>query len=383
MSLLSRRALVVGASAAGAALALPPTAHAGERAAGTAAEAAFSAFRLVRARPGEPGRPEITLPEGYAFVSGEHYHVASRAEYYTFVTGPRSDDGVEVSVRWPGVAVRAVIHGENRLRLRHDRADRDRFTFTLPVNGATAGADEGTIQIWSHPDLSPGMYWKIDHNDPDRVAGPWLDVPWPGNEARSQTHQLVAAHRVLVESGLKATAAAKGHRWFVAGFETNNTLHADNPPHWHITYNSGADFAFPTHNTHLWLDAEARNFYNGMDVTGLGRLKHYVGDPARIHDFVGDAHEGRGELVATLTIREDGGLDIAPPQGPVYAIAAGRDGSLIDEVTVLRDERPWLRVTTEDHYRVGLTTIRTTGLRHPSESSARVLRYDPLTGALL
>ena len=391
MSTLSRRALVTGASATGLTLALSRTATAAEPAAdapaaaaadAAGADVAYAAFRLIRLRPGDPATPEVTLPDGYEFVPGDRYHVASRAEYYSFVRGPATADGIEVSVRWPGVTVAAVVHMDTRLRIRRDRADRHRFAFTLPVTQPSADANQPTLQIWSHPDISPGMYYKLDHNDPDRVAGPWATVPWPAKEARSQLHQLVAAHRILVAAGLKATAAAKGHRWFVAGFETNNTLHADNPPHWHISYNSGPDFNSPTHNTHFWLDADAKNFYNGMDVTGLGRLRHYVGDPARLYDFAGDVNDGRGELVATMTIREDGGIDIAPPEGPAYALAAGRDGTLTEEVTVLRDGRPWLRVATEDRYRVGVMTIRTKGLSHPADNDFTLLRYDPLTGVL-
>jgi hypothetical protein len=391
---LSRRALLAAAPAAGLAVSLPQTAHAADAAAtaATAETAAvepaavrYAAFRLVRARPGEPSQPEITLPDGYEFLAGQRYHVASRAEYYTFVQGESTEggDGVEVEVHWPGVGVRTVIHMNTHLPIRRDPVDRYRFRFTLPVNRSSANANQPTIQIWSHPDRSPGMYFKLDHNDPDRAAGPWTSVPWPANEARSQLHQLVAAHTVLRAAGLVDTAAAKGHRWFVAGFETNNTLHNDNPPHWHISYNSGPDFGSPSHNTHFWLNSEAQNFYNGMDVTGLGRLRHYVGDPAAVYDFTGDANDGRGGLVATFTIREDGGLDIAPPDGPAYAIAAGRDGSLIDEVTVLRDGRPWLRIATEDHYLYGTMTIRVLGLANPAESRATVLRYDPLTGVLV
>jgi hypothetical protein len=373
---LSRRALLatVPAAALAGAVALPGSAY--------AQTTSIGAFRVVRARPGEPARPEIILPAGYRFLPGARYDVASRAEFYTFVEGPTSA-GTEIEVYWPGVPVRAVIHLNTRLAIRHDPTDGHRFRFTLPVNRATADANQPTIQIWSHPDRSPGMYFKLDHNDPDRAAGPWTSVPWPANEARSQLHQLVAAHTVLRAAGLVDTAAAKGHRWFVAGFETNNTLHADNPPHWHISYNSGADFGSPSHNTHFWLNSDAENFYNGMDVTGLGRLRHYVGDPAHIYDFTGDANDGRGGLVATFTIREDGGLDIAPPDGPGYAIAAGQDGSLIDEVTVLRDGHPWLRVTTDDRYRHGVALIRVRGLQNPADTYAKVLRYDPLTGVLV
>jgi len=366
---LTRRSLLAGASAAGLALALPGRA--------AAQEIAYSAFRVVRARPGEPSRPEITLPAGYEFVPGDKHSVASRAEYYTFVRGPKTAAGIEVRVSWPGVPVRAVVHQDTRLRLDHATG-----AFVLPMTLPTIDANQPTIQVWSHPDVSPGMNWRIEHNDPDRAAGPWTTVPWPAGQVRSVLHQLVAAHAILRDSGMVARAAALGHRFVLMGMETNNTLHPDNPPHWHISYNSGPDFRSPTHNPHYWFDADGRNYYNGMDVTGLGRLKYYVGDPAPVYDFVGDANGGRGGLVGTFTIRADGGLDIAPPDGPGYAIAAGRDGSLVDEVTVLRAGEPWLRVSTEDRVRVGVLTINVTGLHDRTESRCQVLRYDPLTGVL-
>jgi hypothetical protein len=365
---LTRRSLLAGASAAGLALALPGRAD--------AQELAYAAFRVVRAQPGDPAQPEITLPAGYEFVPGAKYSVASRAEYYTFVQGPRTAGGIEVRLRWPDVPVRAVVHQDTRLRLRRD--DTGGYSFTLPMTQPTIDANQPTIQIWSHPDVSPGMHWRIEHNDPDRAAGPWTTVPWPAGQVKSVIHQLVASYAILRDSRMVARAAAKGHRFVLMGMETNNTLHPDNPPHWHISYNSGADFGSPTHNPHYWFDREGRNYYNGMDVTGLGRLKYYVGDPAPIYDFVGDANGGRGELVGTFTIREDGGLDITPPGGPGYAIAAGRDGTLVEEVTVLRAGKPWLRVATEDRVQVGVLTINVDGLR----GGNKVLRYDPLTGVL-
>lgn len=367
---LTRRALLAGASAAGLAMALPGAA--------AAQQLAYAAFRVVRVRPGEPAAPEITLPAGYEIVPGATYSVASRAEYYTFVRGPAAA-GIDVRVTWPGVPVRAVVHQDTRLALRRHRGG---CAFTLPMTQPTATANQPTLQVWSFPDVSPGMDFRIEHNDSDRVAGPWTTVPWPAGQVRSVVHQLIAAHAIWRDSGMTARAAAKGHRFVLMGFETNNTLHADNPPHWHISYNSGPDFSAPTHNPHFWLNAEGRTFYNGMDVTGLGRLKHYVGDPAPVYDFVGDANGGRGGLVVTFTIREDGGLDIAPAEGPAYAIAAGRDGTLLEEVTVLRADLPWLRVSTRDLVKPGVLVIEVDGLRDRADRRHEVLRYDPLTGVL-
>ncbi|MFL6119632.1 hypothetical protein [Actinophytocola sp.] len=367
---LSRRTLLAGASAAGLALALPGTA--------AAQQLAYAAFRVVRVRPGDPAQPRITLPAGYEILPGANYSVASRAEYYTFVRGPKAD-GIEVGVDWPGVPVRAVVHQDTRLDLRRHRGG---VSFTLPMTQSSADAYQPTLQVWSTPDAGAGMYVSIEHNDPDRVAGPWASVAWPEGETRSVVHQLVATQAILLDSGLPAVAAAKGHRFAVMGFETNNTLHADNPPHWHISYNSGPNFDARTHNPHLWLNTEGGTFYNGMDVTGLGRLKYHVGDPAPIYDFIGDANDGRGNLVVTITIREDGGLDFQTPQGQTYAIAAGRGGNLLDEVTVLRGGQPWLRVATRDLVKLGILIVRVDGLRDRHESRYEIVRYDPLTGVL-
>jgi hypothetical protein len=360
--------------AVGLAVALPGLAH--------AETPVYAAFRVVRRQPGDPSVPEVVLPAGYEIVPGANYSVASRAEYYTFVRGPRNPEGIEVSVRWPDTRVEAVVHQDTRLDLSTPRGRVRDVSFKLPMTQTTINANQPTLQVWSAPDISPGMDWRIEHNDPDRVAGPWTTVPWPAGPVKSVIHQLVAAHAILRDSGMVDVAAAKGHRFVLMGFETNNTLHADNPPHWHISYNSGPDFSARTHNPHFWLDSAGRNFYNGMDVTGMGRLKYYVGDPAPVYDFVGDANGGRGNVVVTFTLREDGGIDITSPEGRAYAIAAGRNGDLVEEVTALRDGEPWLRITTDDRVRQGVLIVRVKGLRNPADSRVRVYRYDRLTGVL-
>lgn len=370
---LSRRTLLAG---------VPATAFAlGSATAASAQSTAYSAFRIVRRRPGEPGRPEITLPEGYTFVPGQRYDVPSRAEYYTFVQGPQSA-GIDVKVRWPGEAVETVVHMDDRLRIRRDSDDPYSFSFKLPVVGATINSLQPTIQVWSHPVVTDSFYWRIEHNDPDRVAGPWTTVAWPAGQVKSQIHQLFATEAIWRDSGLLATAAAKGHRWVLMGFETNNTLHPDNPPHWHMSYNAGPDWGSPTINPHFWINAQGKNYYNGMDVTGLGRQRYYVGDPAPLYDF-GDANGGRGDLIVTITIRADGGLDVDPPAGPRYSMTAGRAGDLVDEVEVHRAGRPWLRIATHDHVRVGILTAAIRDLQRPSRSRQIVQRYDRLTGVLM
>lgn len=336
----------------------------------------YAVFRVVKSIPSDPSKPEITLPEGYGFTETERHHVASRAEYYTFVQGPENRDGVPVTVTWPGESIRAIIASNRRMELERHPDDPHTVTFQLPVTASSPNADQSTIQVWSHMDTTPGLRFRIEHNDPDRRAGPWTDVAWPANQARSAIHYLVASEKILIDSGVAAATHGKGHFIALMGFETNNTLHTDNPPHWHLAYVSGRTWSAFQYLPHYWINAEGRTFYNGMDVTGQGRTALRAGEPGPMYD-------DEDNLVLTTTIREDGGLDIDAPDGPSYAIVPGTDGDLVRDLYVERDGELWLRIETHDDVRTGVMIFRVIDEIDPANSRTTIHTYDRLTGALL
>lgn len=337
-----------------------------------AAPMTYASFRVVRATPGTPGAPQIALPRGYTRVAGSQHQVASRAEFYAFVKGPRSAR-VKVSVRWPGVPVAAVVAGNRRLAVAVDPDDPWRITFTLAVTASSAGAAQATLQVFSHPSgkTASGVYWRIEHNDPDRAAGYWARVKWPAAEVKAATNFMVAAEAILQDSGLAAAARRRGHFFALMGFETNNLLHPDNPPHWHLSYYPGRTFGAPkAHVPHLLLDEQGRITQNGMDIQGQGRSTFATGAPARIHDAAGN-------LVVTLTIRPGGGLDIQAPGGPRYSIVAD-DDRFDRAVRVYRDGRAWRWIAHHDAARLGGLVTTVLGATSP----VTVYRYDRLTGII-
>ncbi|MET0233241.1 MAG: hypothetical protein ABW224_01240 [Kibdelosporangium sp.] len=337
---------------------------------------AYGAFRVTRVTPGTPSTPQVTLPDGYSFVSGGQYRVATRADWYGFIQGPAAES-VPITVRWPGIAVGAVVTSRDRVPLTRDPADPDAITFTIPVAGATASALQPTIQMWTYlsSSTSTGLQWIMEHNDPDRAAGAWTTVPAPIAETKAFQNMLTAVEAVLQDSGLVEQARQRGHFFQLAGFETNNTLHVDNPPHWHLSYYPGLTTGAPRATVpHFWLDKAGKTFYNGQDVQGSPpRGKYYVGDPAPIHD-------GAGNLVMTLTIRADGGLDIDPASGPRYSLTANPAVDLATEVRILKDGRPWQWVRVTDDFRTGIMVTRIGGLTPGSTFRQTTIRgYDPLT----
>jgi len=340
----------------------------------TAQTLSYGVFRLVKATPANTGEPEITLPDGYTRLTETKYQVPSRAEFYSFIQGP-TNTAVRVTVRWPGVPIKAVVSGKARLPLTTEPDGA--VSFTVRVTGTTTNSLQATLQVWSFlsDDPASGLHWRIEHNDQDRVAGVWHTVPWPGNQTRTYLNLLLACEAVLRDSGLVEQARRRGHFFSLMGFETNNTLHSDNPPHWHLAYYPGPDYSAPrAHVPHFWMDREGRTYYNGMDVQGEGRSRFYAGDPAPIED-------AQGNLVVTLTIREEGGLDIQAPGGPRYEITSP-GGRFPDKVHVHKDGQPWRWFGGTDDVRSGLMTTRSGGLATPGFKRSTVYWYDELTGEL-
>jgi hypothetical protein len=333
----------------------------------------YGSFRIVRATPGTPSTPEIRLPAGYSFVSGATYQVASRLEYYSFIQGP-SSPAVPVTVRWPGVAIETVVTLKTRPTLTRDDAA-GTVTFSVPVTATSAAGARNTLEIFSYVHRTRGTYFRLEHNDADRAAGYYATVPWVGAQSRAAYNQLVAAEAVLIDSGLAADAAARGHTWTLMGFETNNRLHPDNPPHWHLAYYPGAAFSAGGFLPHLLLDAQGRNTSNGMDQPG-GRVTYGPGVPAPIR-------LSNGTTVATLTVRPDGGLDIDPGQSrPVYSIiGADNTQSLTDAVEVRRGGQPWLWLRARDDVKTGVVWLDKT-LQGQDQLTTTRYRYDHQLGTL-
>ncbi|MEV4516591.1 hypothetical protein AB0K00_47535 [Dactylosporangium sp. NPDC049525] len=340
------------------------------------AAGAVAAIRVVRATPGPPERPEITVPAGYELLAGAQYQVTSRAEFTAFVQGPASG-GVTVHVRWPGQPIRSVIAGDRRLPMTDLAGDGTAVAVDLPVVGASAAADSPTIQLWSElSGVDSGILWLVAHNDPDRAAGVWQGRAWPAGEVRAVVSYVAACDAILRDCGAAAEARRRGHFFALEGFETNNPLHQDNPPHWHMSYYPGATTrAVPATVPHFWVDARGRTFYNGQDVTGQGRSRYSADRPAPIFD-------GAGGRVLTTVIRADGGLDVIPPYGPAYSITSVT-GDYTGPVEILRGGVRWRTVVTEDLVRDGILRIDVSGIDQDPARERVEYEYDALTGSVL
>lgn len=346
---ISRRTLLGAAAAAPLVANLPTSAN------------AYGGLRIAKPAPTTATIPTIALPDGYSLVPGAAYQFASPWQHYAFVQGPPSD-AVPVTISWPGEVVETVISKSARLPVR-----RRGHTVSVDLAVTAAKADAANLQIRSALPTDPSIFFRLEHNDPGRAAGVWAAGEWPSGQVRAAAHFTLAAERILRDSGLSAIAAGRGHTYYVTGFETYTTLHADNPPHWHLGYYPGPRDTRGSYMPHLWMDAAGRIFYNGLDIDGVGVVKYHAGEPAALKD-------AQGTTVVTLTIRADGGLDVDPPGGPRYSMTPMPTPA--DGLAVLKDGLSWLSITAKDHTLVGALVVTT----RPGRTT--VHRYDRHIGTL-
>jgi hypothetical protein len=300
---------------------------------------AYACVRIVRAAAGAPSAPALAVPAGWATVDEPDHAVASPGEFYAFLSGPTGAVG-ELGIDWPGVAVAAVVSDGSRLPCTGRGGS---LRCRLRLAAASARAAWPTLEVHSHLD-EPDLPIRIEHNHEARRAGWFLAQPWVGGEARAAVNWILAARTMLRDWGIHRRLLAAGiARLQLMGFESNNPLHLDHPPHWHLmAYLPRADGAIDydapgSQVPHFYLDGLGRIVANSEHVVAMPHRGRRLG-PGEPMGFI----SRDGKPLFALTIRADGGLDVADEAGlPRYAlVGAGPGGDAREGVAVLAQGRP-------------------------------------------
>ncbi|MBA3709083.1 MAG: hypothetical protein H0W83_09725, partial [Planctomycetes bacterium] len=199
----------------------------------TSAATAYACIRVVRADPGYPTAPTITLPAGYTQVTSTGYAVSSEGEFYVFVQGP---DGIApgATVSWPGVPFTDIIMNDTHLTLGNVATNRDAATCDIPVHATSLRNAWPTFEIHSFFNESD-LAIRVEHNLTYRRAGWYADHPWVSGQARAVVNYIFASRLIMRDWGIQhRVATAKAGSMSLLGFESNDPVHVDYPPHLHL-----------------------------------------------------------------------------------------------------------------------------------------------------
>lgn len=344
----------------------------------------YAAIRVVASWPLPHVDPILTCTIGS--FPDEHPHLAFRSdtEAVWIISGPMFEVA-RLTVHWPSALIVAIIGPNGRLPF---TAVRERATCSIPLLAATPGEARSAYEIHTHLD-DPDLPLRVEHNHPSRRAGWFAENPWVGNEAAACINYLFAARCMLRDWGIHRHIARNTlGRMEVLGFESNNPLHPENPPHWHLLlYHSDSHgvtgFRSPgTRVPHFAISPSGGISANKCDTFGATPESDRRDQLLPLMPM--EVKDKNGTLLYTAVITQTGGLDFISAQSEHrYGLRARqRSGLFSGCIDILRNDAPWRTICAHDDVDHGVLRIAERSTVDGRQLIDERIHYDVLTGKI-
>lgn len=333
-----------------------------------------TAIRIIKSEPKFYGLPAFHFDADFfvELVNDPRFCYETENEFVVYVNHTLLIDACLVTCSFevrPDCAISAILCEKQSLYFERQG---NLIQFNFEISGLTGP----TRTLYVHTILrEPGLTLRIEQNHVGRRAGKYKSGDYPATEIAAANHYMFAAREIVRLLNIPQYLNANHLGYLlILGFETNNEIHTDYPPHWHLI------FRWPNHcgspAPHIYLDAKGRMTHNTFYVDGMSGCCHEYapGEWCRFVDMYG--HD-----VCALRIEADGGMSITCPRGPLYRMSAFDSN---DGVCVYRDGQYAGQIQTENDTTKGIFSISWVAERTlPYEKSYReTVNYDPLTGCI-
>ena len=161
----------------------------------------------------------------------------------------------------------------------------------------------------------------------------------------------------------------------ILGFETNNEIHTDYPPHWHLIYRWPNHAGSPAPPIYLAPDVKMTENACYVDCAHGTHRDYSAGEWCPFVDPYG--HD-----VCAIRINADGGMSITKPMSSIYTMSAYTPDV---GVTIYKDDTLIGTIRTENDTDQGIfnVTWNSTGNLNFHGSYSETIEYNTLTGAIL
>lgn len=246
------------------------------------------------------------------------------------------------------------------------------ITFNFEISGLTGP----TRTLYVHSILrDPGLTLRIEQNHIGRRAGKYRDGDYPALQIQAVNHYMFAMREIAYALDLPQYLNRNQLGYLlILGFETNNEIHTDYPPHWHLIYRWPNHAGSPA--PHLYVGADGRMTENMCYIDCQHGTHHDYGI-GEWCPFV----DPYGHDVCAIRIDPDGGMSVTRPMAGIYKMGAYspdngvtvyKDGAAIGVIHTEND-------TTEGVFQLVWTNTAPSNFR---ASYSEIIRYDPITGAI-
>lgn len=221
----------------------------------------------------------------------------------------------------------------------------------------------------------PGLRIRLEHNHPGRKAGMYRTNCYPEKQIQAAHHYIMAMREIIRMLDIPAYLAKNDLGYmYVLGFETNNEIHTDYPPHWHLIYRWKNYVG--SQAPHFYLDKNGATTYNKSYIDGIYNFSRTF-DSDEWCKFV----DCNGKDVCAVCVHSENGVLVTKPGGDIFHMSNYSD----DGVAVSRNGVKIGRITVTDLVEKGIYEVQwlqEKGSDSPPNYVQRII-YDPLTGMLL
>lgn len=332
-----------------------------------------TALRLVKSKPGHYGLPKFHFDADFflEIVDDPHFCYETDNEFVVYVEHTQLVDACLATCSFDTkdkYEIETILCEKQSL---YFECRDGVVSFNFEISGLTGP----TRTLYIHSILrEPGLTLRIEQNNIGRRAGKYREGDYPATEILAANHYMFAMREIVHALDLPQYLNRNQLGYLlILGFETNNEVHTDYPPHWHLIYRWPTYAGSPAPHIYLALDGKMTKNVCYVDCH-RGCCKDYApGDWCPLIDPYG--HD-----LCAVRIDEDGGMSVTKPAASIY-----RMGPYTPEgVTVYKDGQSIGVIHTANDTEVGKFQVR---WECPASSSARAsytetISYDPLTGAI-
>lgn len=330
-----------------------------------------TAVRIVKDTPGMYGMPDIHFDADFYCIplNDPTYCYETETEFIVYVEHLLLIDACLVTgtfrkdARWRPDAI--LCEGQH-LAISEENG---KINFTFEISGLTGK----TRTLYIHTILrEPGLTLRIEQNDKSRRAGAYCrEEDYPQIQIEAARHYEFAMREMLRMLEVPHRLSEEGLGYMLLlGFETNNEVHGDYPPHWHLI------FRWPnfcgSQAPHIYLDETGRITHNLMCIDRIPNVRHTYqpGEWCRLVDLY-------GRPVTQCRVNEDGGMSVTCDGIHIYTMSAYQQ----EGVTISYNGMRLGLLSTENDTKAGILFIH--WAPELGNGWTETIRYDPLTGSVL
>lgn len=323
----------------------------------------LTSIRLIKSEKKFVGLPDINVYADFPIevLDNVKYFYETEEEFVFYIEHPPLDDVIvadlEIILKGNLQIKKVLIEKQYYYFTQEDNVVNISLTFdNLPLKTSTLSVHTLIRK--------EGQTMRIEHNQDSRYVG--LYKEYPELQIKAVLHYMFACWEILMISEVSNSVAEDkvGH-FAILGFETNNALHPDFPPHWHLILRW--PYRVGSQAPHIYVSADGKNIRNESSIDGISNFRAEFGpeDWMNLIDMYGASR-------LAIKVDNDGGYTLRI-DGNDFKVSPFEN----NHVEISFNNNPLFNLSVTDDSSEGLVSAK---YEYISEKKYMDLYYDKYTG---